>query len=157
MSSGSLIAQGEVGDALLGADEGEDFALRVQVHPEPPLIPAGHRLPEVVHAGIGRVPVGFFIVDRLGHLLHDEARGGQIRVPDAQVDNIHAPGLDLGLLVVNRFKEIRGNQPQARRRFKKLRHLTCPFCDLCLVPEISCKSSDRLFPLPWWEGVRGGG
>ena len=56
---GVVDPQGQVGDALLGADEGEDFALRVQVHPETPLIPAGHRLPEEVHAGVGRIAVGF--------------------------------------------------------------------------------------------------
>jgi hypothetical protein len=27
----------------------------------------------------------------------------------------------------------------------------------CSVPEISYKSSQQLFPLPWWEGVRGRG
>ena len=126
---GVVDPQGQVGDALLGADEGEDFALRVQVHPEPPLIPAGHRLPKVVHAGIGRIPVRFLILDRLCHLFDDEGRGGKIRVPHAQVDDIHAPGLDLGLLFVNGFEEIGGNQAQASRGFKKLRHLTCPFCD----------------------------
>ena len=57
---GVVDPQGQVGDALLGADEGEDFALRVQVHPETPLIPAGHRLPELAHAGIGRVAVRFW-------------------------------------------------------------------------------------------------
>ncbi len=118
-----------MGDALLGADEGEDFALRVQVHAETPLIPAGHRLPEEVHAGIGRIAVGFRVLDRLGHLLDDEGRGGQVGVPHAQVDDIHSPGLDLGLLVVNGFKEIRRDQAQAGRGFKKLRHLACPFCN----------------------------
>ena len=118
-----------MGDALLGADEGEDFALRVQVHAEAPLIPAGHRLPEEVHAGIGRIAVGFRVLDGLCHLFDDEARGGKVRVSHAQVDDIHPPGLDLGLLVVNGFKEIGGNQAQASRGFKKLIHLVHPFCN----------------------------
>ena len=109
-----------MGDALLGADEGEDFALRVQVHPETPLIPAGHRLPEEIHAGIGRIPVGFRVLHRLRILSTMKRRGGQIRVAHAQVDDIHPLGLDLGLLVVNGFEEIGRNQAQAGRGFEKI-------------------------------------
>ena len=71
--------------------------------------------------------VGFRVLDRLCHLLDDEGRGGKVRVPHAQVDDIHPPGLDFGLLVVDGFKEIGRNQAQASRGFKKLRHLSVPF------------------------------
>ena len=120
---GVVDPQGQVGDALLGADEGEDLAPRVQFHPEALLIPAGHRLPEEVQAGVGRVVVGGGVLHRFHHLVHDEAGGGQIRVAHAQVDDIHPLGLDLSLLFVDRLEEIGRNQAQAGRGFEKICHL----------------------------------
>ena len=115
--------QGQVGNALLGADEGEDLAGRVQLHPEALGVPAGHRLPEEVQAGVGRIAVGAGVLHRGHHLLHDEPRRGQVGVTHAQVDDIHSPGLDFGLLLVNRLKEIGRDQAQSRRGFEKICHL----------------------------------
>jgi hypothetical protein len=60
--------------------------------------------------------------------LDDEGRRGKVRVSHAQVDDIHAPGPDLGLLFVNGFKEIGGNQAR-RTAGSGIDSFNVPFCD----------------------------
>ena len=141
MSSGLLIPRGRWAMPSLEPMRVRTSLAGVQVHPETPLIPAGHGLPELAHAGVGRVVVGFGVLHQLDHLIDDEAGRGQVRVADPQVNDIHPPGLDFGLLVVDSFKEIGRNQAQACRGFKKIRHLCCPFCN-----EVILQGADTFHP-----------
>jgi len=84
-----------VADALFGADEGQYFLVRVQLDPEPLLIPMGDRPPDFRQSVGFRIPVVGRVLGRLHQLVDDGLGRGDVRVSDTEGDNIHSGSLFL--------------------------------------------------------------
>ena len=82
-------------DALLGADEGEDFRSGVQLHAEATAVPVGHGAAELGQAFGLRVAVVGPLLRRLSQPVKDALGSGDVRVADAECDH----GLPFGTLV----------------------------------------------------------
>ena len=91
---------GDVEDGLLGTDGDADLGVGVDVDVEPPPVPLGDSDPQVPLACSRGVLLVGVDPDGLRQGIHDAVRGGEVRVPDAEVDHVppHRPLLveDLG-------------------------------------------------------------
>src|SRR5581483_5779724 len=95
--------------ALLRPDQRDDLRVRVELHPEPPRVPVGHRRPELPGAVIRGVAMGRRISNGLAHRLDDVPRRGSVRVSDAERDDVHALGA-LGRELLVELREQVGRQ-----------------------------------------------
>ena len=84
--------QMDVADAFLRTDQRQHFVGRVQRHVEPALVPISYRRTERQHALIRGILMVLRVFGRLRQALDDRRRCGQIRIADAEVDDIHALG-----------------------------------------------------------------
>jgi hypothetical protein len=97
----------QVGDPFLGADQGQDLGVRVELDPEAPAVEVRDRAPERRQPEVARVLVGRGVAGRPGQLLDHEVRGGQVGVADAERDDVDPRRLALGDLPVDLGKEVR--------------------------------------------------
>ncbi|MNX99298.1 hypothetical protein D3C86_1317370 [compost metagenome] len=81
--------QGQLGEAFLGADEGQHLGLGVEFDPVAALVPGGDRLAEGLLAAEGRVAVVRGILDGGDGRVDDRLRGGQVGRADPQIDDRH--------------------------------------------------------------------
>ena len=96
----------QVGDPLLGADQGQDLGVRVQLDPEAAPVEVGDRAPERRQPEVARVLVGRGVAGRPGQLLDHEAGGGQVGVADAEGDDVDPRRLALGDLAVDLGEQV---------------------------------------------------
>jgi len=106
-------SQGEMGNSLLGTNHGYHLFDGVQFNPEPAAVPIGDTDAKIIHAGIGGVLMGGWILCGLLQCLDDVLGGGQIRVSNAQIDHVNALADELCLKAVNLLKKIRGKLLQS--------------------------------------------
>ena len=104
--TGVYKGQRNMGNPLLGTDQGYHLLQRVKFHTGSILIPAGNGLPEAVHAGIARVPVIGRHPGSLGKLVDDVIGGRQVRVTNPEINNIDAASPGLCLFSVQFRKKI---------------------------------------------------
>ena len=86
-------AEGDVGDALLRADEGHELLFGVEGDAKASLVPLGGRAAEVGEAFGFRVAVVGGVAGGLAEGVDDVGRGGQVGVADAEGDDVDALGL----------------------------------------------------------------
>ena len=126
--------QRHVADAFLRANQREDLVGRIERDVEAPLVPVGDRLPEAQHPLVGRILVVLRIAHRLPHLLDDRRGGRQVRIADAQIDDVHPAGDGFLLHLIDRGEQIRRQGPDpARGLYRKSRHETA-LLSSCLSP-----------------------
>ena len=82
-------------DALFGADKGQYFLIRVQLDPEPLVIPVGDGPPDFRQSVCFRIPVVGRVLGRLQQLVDDGLGRGDVRVTDTEGDYIHPSSLFL--------------------------------------------------------------
>ena len=109
--------QGDMGDALLRADEGDDFRSRIERNTEPRPIPVGARLAVGRHALIGRILVIRNFSRSRVQFFDDVVGGRQIRVAYSQTDDVHSRIGDFRLHPVDFREEIGRQALQAVRAF----------------------------------------
>ena len=108
-------AQRQVPDALLRADQRDHLGLRVERHAVAALIPARDGFTELRQALALRVAVVGRVLGRALQRFDDVRRGRQVRVADAERDDIDAPGALLGDEFGDAGEEVRGELLDARR------------------------------------------
>jgi hypothetical protein len=79
-----------VGDAFLGTDERDDFFFRIELDAEALLVPSGHRLTVFHEAGAARVAMVDRLARALDQLFDDRSRRRDVRIADAEIDQIDA-------------------------------------------------------------------
>ena len=82
--------QGDMGDALLRANQGDHLGSRIERNPEPRPIPVGARLAVGRHALIGGILVIRGFSGSHVEFFDDVGRGRQIRVAYTQTDDVHS-------------------------------------------------------------------
>ncbi len=98
----------EVGEAFLGADGGDDFAVGVEFDAVAAFVFEGDFAAEVVEADGDGVAVIAGVLGGLGEFLEDEIGRGIDGVAHAQVDDICAAAAFLGLEAVEAGEEVGG-------------------------------------------------
>ena len=98
----------EVGEALLGADRGDDLALGVEVDVEPALVQVGERLAQLGDAAAGRVAMVAGVVRRLRQLLDGQVGRRDVGVAEAEVDDVEPGAARLDLQPVDDREDVRG-------------------------------------------------
>ena len=106
----------EVRDRLLRSDHADDLFLRVERQVEARLHERGGGLAEVFHADVRRVAVGRRIARRFGQRGDDVRRRRQIRIADAEVDEVLTLLAFLVLERVDAREQVRGQLPDAVRQ-----------------------------------------
>ena len=101
---------GEVGQALLGAEGGDDLGLGVERHPEAAGVVAGLGAAQAGDALGGGVAVGAGASDGFYKLFNDVGRRRHVRVAHAEVDDVHALGPVFRLQPVDLGEDV-GRQP----------------------------------------------
>ena len=97
----------QVGDALLAADEREDFLVGVDVDVEAVLHPLRAGLAVAGCAEVAGILVIRGVVDGLAHRLDDVLGRGRVGVADAQRDDVDALCLLRRLLAVDLGEQVR--------------------------------------------------
>ena len=100
---------------FLGPDQGQDLGGRLQGHAEALGVPAGGRLAEREEAFVVRVTVVPWLAGCPRQRVDDVGRRRQVRVADAEIDQVHASCPHLLLLAVDLGKQIRGQALEAVR------------------------------------------
>ena len=94
-------AEGDVADALLGADQGQDLLVGVEAQPEAALVPASDGLAVLWQAVRIRIALVFRVARGLHERVENVRRRRQVRVADGERDDIDAGGLLLGDLLAD--------------------------------------------------------
>ena len=106
-------AQRHMADALFRADQGQDLFRGIEPQPKTALVPARQRLPEFGQAVALRVSVVGGVVRRALECVHDALRRRDVRVADAERDDVE-PGGALGLnLAADLEEEVRRQAVEA--------------------------------------------
>ena len=99
---------GEVGEALLGAEGGDDLGLGVELHPEAAGVVAGLGAAEAGDALGGGIAVGAGAAHGLHKLFDDVGGRVHVGVAHAEVDDVHALGAVAGLEPVHLGEDVGG-------------------------------------------------
>ena len=99
---------GEVGEALLGAEGGDDLGLGVELHPEAAGVVAGLGAAEAGDALGGRIAVGAGAAHGFHKLFNDVGGRVHVRVAHAEVDDVHPLGAVAGLEPVHLGEDVGG-------------------------------------------------
>ncbi len=99
---------GEVGEAFLGAEGGDDLGLGIELHAEAAGVVAGLSAAEAGYSLGGGVPVGPGAPDGFHKLFNDMAGCIHVRITHAEVDDVHALGAVAGLEPVDLGEDVRG-------------------------------------------------
>ncbi len=97
----------QVAEALLRADRVGDLELRIELDAPRLLVVAGDRLAQLGQAAAQRVAVVRRLRGSLGELLHGDVRRRDVRVAEAQVDDVPACPTCLDLQVVDDREDVR--------------------------------------------------
>ncbi len=103
----------EVGEAFLGADGGDDFAVGIELDAVAAFVFEGDFAAEVVEAHGDGVAVIAGVFGGFGEFVDDEVGGGVDGVAHAQVDDIGAGAAFFRLEGVEACKKIRGKTPES--------------------------------------------
>ena len=82
--------QMNVPDSFLRADQGQHFVGRIQRHIETSFVPVGHRGSERQHPFVGGILMVLGVLGRQSQAFDNRSRRRQIRIADAEVDDIDA-------------------------------------------------------------------
>ena len=96
----------QVRQPLLRAQRRNHLGLRVQLHPEPPVVIPRLRPPQSRNALRRRIAMRARLPDRLDQLLDDMAGRIHIRIAHAEIDDVHALGAILRLQPVGLGEDI---------------------------------------------------
>ena len=102
--------EGQMGQALLGADRGDRLGFGIELHAVPLAVPGGDGLAQPGDPPGRRVAVVARVPGRLTELVDDVLGRALIRIPHAQVDDVLTLGPRLALQVVDDREDI-GGQP----------------------------------------------
>ena len=97
----------EVRETLLGADGGDDLGVGVEVDVEEHLVARGHRQAQVGDAARGAVAMVARIVRRLRELRDGHVGAREIRITEAEIDDVATRGARLGLQPVDLGEDVR--------------------------------------------------
>ncbi len=89
-----------MGDSLLGPDGDDRLGIRVDFDAIVSGVPVGDGGAELGNSPGGGIAMGAGILDGFDELFHDVRRGGEVRVPHSQVNDVvpFAPGLHLQVI-----------------------------------------------------------
>jgi len=127
--------QGHVHQALFRAQQRQHLALRIDRHAEAPPIVGGDGATQRRRAKVARVGVRVAPLRRGDQRIHDRARRGQVRPPDAQVDDVDAAATGLGDAPFDPGEHVWGQVGDA------LRYLHGSLLDTCGAGGVSAKGS----------------
>ncbi len=98
---------GEVGETFLGADSGDDFRFRRELHIEAPFIVTRHGAPQADNPAGGGITVRLRIVRRLAKLVDDMRRRRHVGIAHAEVNDVALFRAQLRLEFVHFLKDVR--------------------------------------------------
>jgi len=99
--------QRQMRQAFLGADRGDDFGIRIELHRVAVAVPLGHRDAQARDTARGGIPVVLGILRGLDELVDDVLRRRHVRIAHAEVDDVLAPSSRLALEVVDDREDVR--------------------------------------------------
>jgi hypothetical protein len=132
---------GDVGEALLGAEGGDDLRVGIELHAEAARIVARLRLAQAGDAFGGGIAVGARLPRRLDELLDDVLGGRQVRIAHAEVDDVGVGLAGGGLHTVHLLEHVR-RQPSNR---VEVLHRPVPSRG-CAAYRLSASRGKRAFP-----------
>ena len=124
-----------IGEAFLGAERGDDLAVRVELHAEAALVIGRLRAAQAGDALGGGIAVRARLARRLDQLVDDVARRRQVGIAHAEVDDVGASGSGLGFQTIDLFEHIGRQAPHAI----KIAHQSRP-CSV--IPRCAGKRAD---------------
>jgi hypothetical protein len=127
----------EVGQALLGAQGDDGFALGIELDPEAPRVVAGDRLAQAGNAARGRVAMDPGVLNRLDQLVDHVPGRRLVRVAHAEVDDVVAGRPPRGLELVDLGEDV------GRQAFDLVKFL---FHGLLVLGEPPCRPAPRPRP-----------
>ena len=95
-----------VGEALLGAERGDDLAVRIELHAEAAAVIGGLGAPQPGDAARGGIAVGARPADRLDQLVEDMLRRRQVGIAHAEIDDVGAAGARRRLQAVHLLEHV---------------------------------------------------
>jgi len=98
---------GEIGEAFLGTQRDDHFAVRIEIHVEASLVIARLRLAQSGNAAGGRILVGARFLRRLLELVENVRRGRQIGISHPEIDDIRTICPQFSLQAIHFFEYIR--------------------------------------------------
>ena len=115
-----------VGEALLGAERGDDLGLRVELHAEAALVIGGLRPAQARNAARGRIAVGARLAQRLLQLVDDMGGRRQVRIAHAEIDDVRPGVAGVRLGPVHLFEHVGRQAADAVEFFHCLGHRLGP-------------------------------
>ena len=108
---------GHVGEALLGAQRGDDLGLGIELDAETPLVIGGLGAPQPGNSPRRRITVGAGLADGLLQLFDDMVGRRQIRVAHAEIDDVGSAIAGSRLGAIDLLEDVRRQTTDAVKFF----------------------------------------
>ncbi len=95
-----------IGEALLGAERGDDLRVGIELHAEAAGIVIRLRAAQARNAARGRIAVRAWIADHIDQLVDDRLRRRQVGISHTQIDDVGASGAGGSLQAVHLLENV---------------------------------------------------